>query len=90
MTTKQLDGSGSETEYLIDDLVEHIDELKSAPLHQRTGLAVRASESIVIVLQDLDRRILQLEISASDQQDNRHSDLPDVQRAGRGSQNQKR
>ena len=78
MTTEQLDGSGSETEYLIDDLVEHIDELKNAPLHQRTGLAVRASESIVLVLQDLDRRIQQLESVASDQQDDRNSDLSAV------------
>lgn len=75
MTTEQLDGSGSATETRIDDLVEHIDELKNAPLHQRTGLAVRASQTIVLALRDLDRRILQLESGECDQQNDRHGDV---------------
>ena len=89
MTTEQLDGSGSTTETMIDDLVEQIDELKNAPLHQRTGLAVRASQTIMLGLRDLDRRIQQLEFCASDQQNDRNVNVPALSRAGRSSQEQK-
>ena len=78
MTRKYSVGSRISTKQLIDTLSVHLKSLKNAPLHERAGVAVGASQSLVVVLRDLDRRIQQLEISASDQQDNRHGDLPAV------------
>ena len=86
MTAIDTSGSGSGTNDLINKLVDELETLKNAPPFKRAGLAAAASESIVVVLRDLDRRIQQLETVESDQQDDRNGDVSALPRAGRRSQ----
>ena len=76
MTTDKTNEAGSTTTTIIDDLAEQIKAVRNAPPYLRGNIAARASDTIVLALRDLDRRIQQLEISASDQQNHRHGDLP--------------
>ena len=78
MRTDNVANSGSDLRASIETLQHHIEQLKNAPLHKRAGIAVLASECSVLILRDLDRRILQLECVECDQQNDRHGDLPAV------------
>ena len=86
MTTGKTPGSGSLTADAIDELAEHLEVIQNLPAYMRGKVAVRVANLIVLALRDLDRRIQQLEISASDEQNDRHGDLPTVRRASSGSQ----
>ena len=86
MTNERTPASGSDTDFLVKVLTKQIDELKNAPPFKRAGLAARASETIVLALQDLDRRIQRLESGECDQQNDRHGNVPTVRRAGSGPQ----